>query len=74
LPPAGDRLSDQLFGAAVAVHLGRVDVGHAQVQTDPHRPDGPALRFPAAFDHPGSLADDRYFNARPSERFQQHYL
>jgi hypothetical protein len=74
VPPAGDRLSDQLFGAAVAVHLGRVDVGHAQVQTGAECPDSPAIRIPAAFDHPGSLPDDRYFHARPSERLQQHYL
>jgi len=74
VPPAGDRLSDQLFGAAVAVHLGRVDVGHAQVQTGPQRPNSPALRIPAAFDHPGSLTDDRDFHACPSERLQMHYL
>ena len=35
--PAGDRLADDLLGAAVAVHLGGVDQRHAEIDAEPQR-------------------------------------
>jgi hypothetical protein len=61
---AGDGPGDQFLRLAVAVHLGRVDQVHAQIQAAAQRGD---LRVPAARDLaqvPGALAEHRNLVAR----------
>src|SRR6185369_9622027 len=59
LAPAADRLADQPLGGTVAVHLGGVDQGHAEVDAGLQRGD---LRRPAGglfAHHPGPHAKGR---------------
>ncbi len=62
---AGDRLADDLLGGAVAVHLGGVDVVHAEIEAAAQRRDGGAAV--GVLDVPGALADHRDVALRGSE-------
>src|SRR6476620_10520856 len=65
LSPPADRFADQLLHAAVAIHLGGVDVVHAEVETAAKRGDG--ARAVVALHVPGALADDGDFAAGGAE-------
>ncbi len=68
----GNGFGHQFFGAPAAVHLGGVDVGHAQIKAGAKGFDGPPLRLAAAFDHPGPLPDDRHLHTGPAEDAPDH--
>src|SRR5437879_5169248 len=62
-----DRLGHDALGAAVTVHLGGIDVGEAELETQTERGDFVSLR-PAALAHvPGALADDGHLHAGRAE-------
>ena len=67
---AGDGLADDALGGAVAVHLGGVDVVHAEIEAAAQRRDGRAAV--AVFDVPGALADHRHVAAGRSEPVVSH--
>src|SRR6476619_4341529 len=54
---ARDCLADDLLGRAVAGHLCRIDVRHAQIEPAAQSGDGRAAL--SAVDVPGALTDDR---------------
>ena len=57
--PARDRFGDDFLGAAVAIHLGGVDQGHAEIDAEPQRRDL-LVALPAVLAHvPGALAERR---------------
>jgi len=56
---SGDRLADQLFGRAGAIHLGCVDQEHAEVDTEAQRRDLLRSRPPAFAQIPGALPEHR---------------
>src|SRR5688572_2583370 len=56
--PPGDRLGDDLFRRAGAVHLGRVDMRHAAIEACAEGGDGGGAL--GALDHPGTLSDQRH--------------
>ena len=70
LAPPRDRLADQLLDPAGAVHLGRIDVGHAQVEPGAERSHrrGTAV----ALHVPRPLANDGHGDARRAERLASH--
>jgi len=59
-----DRLADQLLGAAVRIHLRRIDQGHAEIDAEAQCRD--FVRAPAEiFGHvPSALPENRDFLAR----------
>ena len=61
--PAPDRLADDLFGAAVAVHFGGVDQRHAEIDAGLEAFDlGPGMT--GILTHrPGALAERRHLSA-----------
>ena len=63
---------DDLLGLAVGVHLGRVDVGQAELDAEPERRDLVLLEAPVLTHVPGALADDADRNAGGSERACKH--
>ena len=67
---AGDGFADDALGGAVAVHLGGVDVVHAEIEAAAQRRDGGAPV--AVFDVPGALADHRHVAAGRSEPVVPH--
>jgi hypothetical protein len=68
--PALDRLGHHLFDPPAAVHLGGVDVRHAQVETAPQR--GHARGPVVALHLPGSLPDHRHPGAGLSHLAKVH--
>ncbi len=61
--PAGDRLADDDLGAAIAIHLGGVDEGDAEIETELQRGElgsGFALAFAH---HPGAETQHRHLAA-----------
>src|SRR5262249_33322390 len=62
--PPGDRLPDDLFDPARAVHLGGVDMGHAGIDAGTERGDRSP---PVALHVPGALPDDGHADARRPE-------
>ena len=56
VPTAPDRLANHLLDGSGTVHLGGVDVGHAELDAPPQCSD--RLRA-VTFHRPGALADDR---------------
>ena len=71
---AGDGLAGEFFGASVAVHLGGIDVGEAEIDARAQGVDGAALGVRRAFDHPGALSDDGDLHAGPAEGSLCHCL
>jgi hypothetical protein len=77
---AEDRVTDQPFGGAVAVHLGGVDEGHLQVEAQPQR--GELLvaahrvltEAPSALPQHGNLFTGRQFHHPHAQRLHQHAL
>ena len=67
---AGDGLADDALGGAAAVHLGGVDVVHAEIEAAAQRRDGGAAV--AVFDVPGALADHRHVAAGGAEPVVSH--
>jgi len=67
-----DRLGHDALGAAVAVHLGRVDVGQPELQAETKRSDLLSLRSAALTHVPGALPDDGYRHAGGPEEARDH--
>src|SRR5262252_5417928 len=65
IPPAGDRPPDQFLRLTGPIHLGAIDMRHAEVEAALERSDraGRVRRL----DIPGALADDRDFAAARPE-------
>src|SRR5450631_943653 len=61
--PPGDRLGNHQLG--IAIHLGGVDVGHAELDATAQR--GNRALAVAAVDIPGALPDRRYLRAAFAE-------
>jgi hypothetical protein len=70
VPPARDRLADAPFGGAGAVHLGGVDVGHAEIEPAPQ--GGHGLRLVALLEVPRALPDHRDVPPRRRECARLH--
>jgi hypothetical protein len=62
--PAGDRFGDDGFGAAGAIHFGRINVSEAELEAAAQGGDG---GFAVGLDVPGALADDRDVALRVAE-------
>ena len=74
MPDARDGPADQIFSAAVPVHLRGVDVSHAEIDADAQRPDL-LLCPPWYFAHlPGALTDHRQLDAGGSKFTEYHAL
>ena len=72
IAPPGDRRADQCFSVARTVHLGGVDMRHAEIETPTQ--SGYRHRGIRLLDIPGSLADDCDFALCRTERALFHGL
>ena len=70
--PARHGLGDDLLGAPVGVHLGRVDVGQAEVEPEGQRGDLILPELAVLAHVPGALAYDGGLDAGDSERTADH--
>src|SRR5438270_10505613 len=68
-----DSLAENLLNCAGAVHLGRIDVRHAQLDPTAQRAHCLGAPVPAFGDVPRALADDRHRHAGTAERFTCHW-
>src|SRR5579875_2526875 len=69
---APDRLTDDLFGAAVAVHLGGIDVGHSELDAAPQGPLRLVDASPTGREFPRPLPDASDLAPCRSERAILH--
>src|SRR5712692_9882687 len=70
--PAGQGLGHDLLGVSVAVHLGRVDMAQAEIETERQRSDLVLPELALLAHVPGALAYDRQADAGRAERAHEH--
>ena len=60
IAPRRNRVADDLFGPAIAVHLGGVDEGDAEIETEVQRGELGGRLAPALAHPPGAETQDRH--------------